>query len=445
MIFCAFCSRLPFGWWIVLRLVGRPMIDTLRLTIPADYFTAESVRWMQIQMNKLTQSDFTGSIQKWSLCTGLSLPSWADSFSLVVGSRVTLEASPKIYQGHNIDGPATLRESADRLVNFVFGEVFRLNSWPRAGLWFVARLDITYSYDFGTRAALDTWFDTVAGVQRGQRRASVDVRVDDNPVAIHAAPSGRTLYQGLGSRYKVGKIYCKGADLKAHPPKCLSMDPVALDALVDEFQPVARFECQIRASWLSRQAVRLGLLPAYFANEQMGGLSENAALYLRRLGFSPLSVMRSKSPTVYFPVDYLADALDLLSVWESEFLHLFAREVAMADDTLILELLKLAKTPGAAHRAMDFYCSVRSLGFSAARRRVGKSQFYVHRRLLGLAGVSDAMLHDGAPLVRSAPSACNVVEFRPSPDRLRYVESAHARALPAVIARLHAEVFRRAS
>ena len=421
------------------------MIDTLRLTIPADYFPADAVRWMQIQMNKLTQTDFTGAIQQWSLCTGLNMPSWADGFSLIVGSRVTLEASPKVYQGHNVDGPCTLREAASRLVDFVFGVVLRLDQWPRAGLWYVARLDITHSYDFGTRAALESWFDTVAGVQRGQRRASVDVRaVDDEQMAIHAAPSGRTLYQGLGSRYKVGKIYCKGADLKAHPPKCLGMDPNTLEAMVEEFQPIARFECQIRASWLSKQAVRLGLLPDYFAGDQMGQLADNAALYFQRLGFTPLSSTRSKNPIVYFSVDYLADLLNTVSVWESEFSHLFAREVAMADDTLLDELLSIAKTPGAARRAFAFYGSIRAYGFAAARRGVGKTQFYAHRRLLGLAGVSDAMLQDGAPLIRQAPSACNVREFRPPRERLDLVERVHTLSLPHVIERLHQEVFCRA-
>ena len=418
------------------------MIDTLRLTIPSDFFPADAVRWMQVQMNKLTQTDFTGSIQKWSLCTGLNMPSWADGFSLVIGSRVTLEASPKVYQGHNVDGPATLREAASRLVDFVFGVVLRLQQWPRAGLWYVARLDITHSYDFGTRPALEGWFDTVAGVQRGQRRASVHVRaLDDEQMAIHAAPSGRTLYQGLGSRYKVGKIYCKGADLKAHPPKCLSMDPAALNALVEEFQPIARFECQVRASWLSKQAVRLGLLPEYFSADHMGHFAVNAGLYLQRLGFTPLSTSRSKNPIVYFPVDYLADLLNVSSVWESEFSHLFAREVAMSDDTLLKELLSLAKTPGAARAAFAFYGSIRAYGFAAARQSVGKTQFYAHRRLLGLAGVSDAMLQDGAPLVRQAPSACNVREFRPSRERLDLVERAHTLSLPHVIARLHEEVF----
>ena len=282
------------------------MIDTLRLTIVAEAFSVESIVWMQAQMHKLTKSDLSGASTDWTICTGLDLPSWTDSFSLVVGSRVTIEASPKIYQGHNIDGPETILEAASRIVDFIFGQVLRLEWWPPAAYWFVARLDITHSYDFGTREALETWMDTVAGVQRGQRRASVDVRVDDDPLAIHAAPSGRTLYQGLGSRYKVGKIYCKGADLKAHPPKCLSPDREFLGALVNDFYPVGRFECQLRATWLSKQAVRLGLLPEFFAEDQMGHYAINAASYLRRLGFPALTSSRAKSPIVYFSVAYLS-------------------------------------------------------------------------------------------------------------------------------------------
>jgi hypothetical protein len=76
---------------------------------------------------------------------------------------------------------------------------------------------------------------------------------------------------------------------------------------------------------------------------------------------------------------------------------------------------------------------------------VSKSAFYRHRRLLGLAGVSDAMLQDGAPLIRQAPSACNVREFKPSRERLDLVEQAHRAFLPANIDRLHAEVFRRSA
>jgi len=180
-----------------------------------------------------------------------------------------------------------------------------------------------------------------------------------------------------------------------------------------------------------------------FALDQLGQLSDNAALYFKRLGITPLSTSRSKNPFVYFPVNYLADLLDLDSVWESEFSHLFAREVAMTDSSLLSELLSIAKTPGAARRAFAFYGSVRAYGYAAARASVGKSQFYAHRRLLGLAGVSDPMLQDGAPLIRHAPSACHVRAFTPARDRLDLVERAHSLVMPSVIDRLHSEVFSR--
>ncbi len=421
------------------------MLDTLRLTIPAEQFASAEVIWMQRQMHKLTKTDFTGSSTDWSICTGLDLPSWTDSFSLTVGTRVTVEASPKIYQGHNIDGPKTLREAATRIIDFIFGTVLRLSAWPAASLWYVARLDITYSYDFGSRSALESWFDSVAGVQRGQRRASVDVRTDDDPLAIHAAPSGRTLYQGLGSRLKVGKIYCKGADLKAHPPRCLVHDKPFVNALSEEFQPIARFECQIRASWLSLQAARLGLLPAHMSTDLMGLLLENAFPYLESRGMVPLKSRNAKKPIVYFTVAYLSDFLDLDSVWESEFSHLFAREVAMNDDSLIKELFSIAPKPGQARAAFEFYAMVRVLGFSAARSAISQRTFYRHRRLLGSAGVSDAMLQDGAPLIRSAPSSFHVRAFTPRRERLDLVEQVLSHFLPGIIDRLHAEVFRRSA
>ncbi len=394
-------------------------------------------------MHKLTKSDASGDLTDWSLMTGLDLPSYVDSFTLKVGSRVTIEASPKIYQGHNVDGPKTLREAADRIVNFIFGIVLRLESWPPASLWFVARLDITYSYDFGSRPLLECWFDSVVGLNRGQRRSSVVCSVEDDPISVRAAPSGRTLYLGLGSRLKVGKIYSKAGDLVAHPPLCIRGNIEFLDALVEEFQPIGRFECQIRAPWLSIQSTRIGLLPSVYVHDEH--FAVNAALFMQRSGFPVFPSSRSKHPIFYFTVGYLSTFLDIDSVWDSEFQHLFAREVAMADDTLIKELLLLAKTPGQARAAFQFYNSVRQSGFSAARHSVGKTQFYAHRKLLASAGVSAAMLQDGAPLVRLAPSAVNVRAFTPRRDRLEVVEQVHSHFLPSNVERLHAEVFRRSA
>lgn len=423
------------------------MIDTLRLTIPSDQFPEDAIAWLTRLQHKLQKSDFSGQSVDWCITTGLDIPSWFDGFSLSIGSRVTLEASPKVYQGHNITGSDDLLKSARLLVDHIFGTVLKLPHWPDGGLWYVARVDITYNYDYPTFQALDIWLDTVLGVQRGQRRAGVDERVDDletRPMSCDAMPSGRTVYIGKGSRYRVGKIYCKGRDLKAHPPKCLLPFPEIVEELALEFASCARFELQVRALSLSRNAVKYGLLPAYFSDMLPGIYAENASLYLQDLGITPLHSKNKKQPIIYFPVTYLSKHLQLPDLWESEFKHLFSTESAMTDDTLFTALIQHSKTPLQAQRAFDFYCRIRAMGFAQAKHSTSKSAFYRYRKLLNAAGVSDAMMQDGAALIRLPLDPVKVRLWTPDSDRLRLVEKIHRASWQANIDRLHTEVFKAA-
>ncbi len=423
------------------------MMDTLRLTIPSDRFDPVVLRWMQTQQHKLVRSDFHGQSIDWSLITGFDVPSWFDGFSLQIGSRVTIEASPKIYQGHNITGSDNLLEAASLLVDHIFGVVLRLDKWPHAADWYVARMDVTYNYDFPSFEALDVWMDTVMGVQRGQRRAGVEHRAEDGesrPFACDAMPSGRTLYIGKGSRYRVGKIYPKGRDLLAHPPRSIKFHPDIVAGLAAEFASCGRFEEQIRAAWLSRNAVKLGILPRHFADLPSAIQVENITLYFRDLGIEPLHSKNKKQPIVYFPVGYLSQTLNHSLVWESEFRHLFNTEAAMNDATLMKKLFECAPTPGRAAKAYDFYLRVRGVGFTMARQTVGKSMYYNHRKLLNAVGVSDAMLQDGAPLVRHAVDPVKVRLWNPNSDRLRLVEEMHRLSLRGDVDRLHSEVFKAA-
>jgi hypothetical protein len=421
------------------------MIDTMRLTIPSERFRPDIIAWLLRQQHKISKTDWYGEKTDWSLVTGLDMPSWFDGFTLSIGSRVLIEASPKIYQGHNITGTDNLLQAAALLIDHIFGVVLRVDSWPAAGDWYVARLDITYNYDFQTFEALEVYLDTVMGVQRGQRRAGVDERVEDGesrPTCVDAMPSGRTVYIGKGSRYRVGKIYAKGRDLLKHPPRSIACHPEIVQELALEFASCGRFEEQIRAPWLSRSAVKLGLLPGYFKGMLPVVFAENAALYLSNLGIQPLHSKNKKQPTVYFTVSYLDRFLNHAQVWESEFQHLFAKEAAMDDAALMKSLIREAKTPASAARAFDFYVRVRTAGLAMARQTVGKSQFYVHRRLLNAAGVSDAMLQDGAPLVRLPLEATRIRLWNPSSDRLRMVEDIHRAMLPGDVDRLHREVLK---
>ena len=412
------------------------MIDTLALRIDGTRFDPEDLAWMMHAQHKITASNWAGDVVDWSILAGVKMPSWFDGFILRVGSTVMLEGSPKLYQGHNVTGPDDLLQAASSLVDHVFGRVLRLQSYPPAGDWLVRRIDVTYQMDFGTPEALDVWMDTAAGVQRGIRRATVDV---SDPLAIDGYGSARTLYRGKRSRYRTGKVYVKGPDLMVHPPRAIKGDSEAVRALADEFRSVARFESVNRALWLSDHAVSLGLLPERFADFGPGIFHENARYFFDQSGIPGL-VNSGKDPIVYFPVSYLHHKLNLSDLWQSEFSHYFQREAAMNDLTLLKTLYDIAPSPKTAQAAFDFLCRVRVAGFVQARSVTSRSQFYVIRRLLAAAGVSDAMMQDGQALSLVRLEPCKVYQFVPKRDRLDLVQRAHALALGADIDRLHREV-----
>jgi len=421
------------------------MIDTLRLTIPADHFHEDAVRFLMRLQSKIQKTTCDGAI-RWSILSGVELPSWAEGFSLVVGSRVTVEASPKIYQGHNIDGPDDLLTAASRLLHFIFGEIFGLRQtlWSPPKHWLVARMDVTYNWHFGTHEALDCWMDTVSGVQRGRRRAGVECRAsEDREFSVDAVSSGRTLYIGKGSRYRVGKIYCKGRDFRAHPPRCLKYNPDTVAELSAALDPVGRFESQIRALWLSRNAVKLGIVPAHFGTLDPVAYADNVAHWLRyTVGARVLHSSNKKQPITYFPVQLLHDRLDLKSVWESEFSHFFVKETAMDDVNLIKALQDVAPSYKQAQAALSFLMLIRTQGLAYAKSTVSTATWYRYRKYFTAAGLSDAALQDGAPLVRVSLDPVKIREYRPDPALLQIIEDAHRRALPEVLHRLRREVFR---
>jgi hypothetical protein len=423
------------------------MIDTLRLTVPGSFFDQSTLVWLQSLQSKILKTNYDGTLQRWAILSGVDLPSWTEGFSLVVGNRVTLEASPKIYQGHNIDGPDDLMTAASNILHFIFGEVFGLtpNLWPSPRLWFVARLDVTYSWAFGSFEALDVWMDTVSGVQRGRRRAGVEVRSeDDRDFSVDAVASGRTLYIGKGSRYRVGKIYAKSRDLLAHPPRCLRDFPDTLREVARKLDPVGRFESQVRALYLSRNAVKLGLVPAAYAGLDPVAYAESVKSYLVNECKFPetLHSTNKRQPIVYFPVQHLHNYLDLRSLWDSEFSHFFVKESVMNDTNLIKELFNVAPSAKQAQAAFNYLMLIRAQGLAYAKSTVAQRTHYHYRKLLLAAGLSDAALQDGAPLVKASLDPVKIREFRPDPVVLRVIEDAHKAMLPGVLDRLRAEVFK---
>ncbi|MCL5979511.1 MAG: phage/plasmid replication protein, II/X family [Gammaproteobacteria bacterium] len=416
------------------------MIDSIRLAIPATEFAPADLAFLMSLQTKLTKSSWSGEVVKWAMIQSVPMPSWAEGFFLRVGSMVTLEGSPKVYQGHNVTGPADLYSAVSRLVNHVFGRVFGLKSWPDPALWYLRRVDVNYQYDFGTPEALACWMDTVKGVQRGVRRASLKSSPVEALSYSGYGPS-QTLYVGQHSRYRAGKIYCKGSDLVEHPPKSLSGDSDAVHALATEFASVGRFELVMRALWLSDHAPDLGLVPAHFKSLNSGSYRENVVSYLRSMFLDPLVSKSLKEPLIYFPIVHLLN-LDLDSLWLDEFKIFFSTEAAMNDATLLAKLHDIAPTSGQARKAYGFMLDVRVHGLAIARQKVSLRTWYRYRTLLNAAGVSDAQLQDGAPLVRIALDPVKIREFRPDSARLRLVEQAHQVSMDRDIERLRSYVFR---
>ena len=418
------------------------MIDSLRLSISADLFDQADIYWLRSLQQKLSLSNFAGDVVKWTMLQGVKLPSWFDGFYIRIGSEITIEGSPKMYQGHNVTGPDNLLFACRSIVNHIFGRVFGLASWPDAGLWYLRRMDITQQFDFQSFEAFQCWADTACGVSRGVRRASCEV--SEKVMGFEGYGPARTLYIGKHSRYRAGKIYNKGAELSQHKPRVVSGHADFCHELAQEFMPIGRFESVVRALYLSDHAMDLGLVPDRLKGMDAGAYRENVLYYCQQIGVEAI-VTKSKEPLILFPVSYLSEKLDLRQIWLDEFHYLFSLEAAMDDATLISRLREVCPTVGQAQKTLEFLRRVRTEGLSLARSSRSKSQWYNYRNWLNAAGVSDAQLQDGAPLVRVALDPVKIFDFRVESERLRLIQQAHAASVDGDVARLHREVFPRSA
>lgn len=169
-------------------------------------------------------------------------------------SRITVQSAPwgtdragvwvsgnpaKWFQGHNVHGsddlPGLVREMLARLCR-VFGiqpSPEDLRDWE-AGVIKLTRVDVTYSWDFGTLP-----------------RAMMAIRSLSSTAHLkHRGPGvfkGDTLYFGQKSQRWTLKVYAKGNELQAHP---LPID-LAESSLPAHAAGLVRFELCLRGKWLS--------------------------------------------------------------------------------------------------------------------------------------------------------------------------------------------------
>lgn len=422
------------------------MLDTLRLRANTAQFSSQVIARLRLAQDRrqTVRFDPDKNVDQilWVSETNVRLPSWFPGFYLQIQKNVVyLEASPKIYQGHNVDGSSNLLESASLLVSTVFGILgCAPGTYPAGGDWLVARMDITDHRLFESRDALRVFLDHAAGVSIGVRRTGTECEAEG--VSYDGIGDGRTVYRGKHSRYISAKMYSKATEIMRHPPQ--GADPESLAVLAESLAHVLRLEAVVRSRWLTKNAVRLGLLDqdqldfVMTAHKEQRDRREFAGSWsptvLENLGFH---VTDGKDPIIYFPVQYLHENLDLNQIWANEFAPFLASEATMTNDDL-LKNLELVTTPGRAKAAFDFYLRVKSLGYASARATVTKTTYYRHRQLLGLVGVTELVLQTGT-FVQDVPKVIRVMPYSPDRALLRKIQGDYLNVLELATRRLHAE------
>lgn len=391
------------------------MVDTIRIKAPAQWFDEELLETLRRMQHQRSESSWFTGVIEWCFSTAVKLPSWFKGFYLHVGQDVVLEGSPKVYQGHNLIGPANLLQAANNLVDFVLCDLFGFAPWqyPPSDIWQMVRFDVTDHLEWETAEQASIFMDHAAGLRRGIRRSSVEDGADPHArdaISFDGVGDSRTLYRGKRSRYRAGKIYFKGIEFLAHFPRdLLTTDKAQL--IANDMKAVLRFELVMRALWLSDHAHELGLWP------------------LNPAFFAMLSTSQGKEPITYFPVAWLHQKLDLSALWHSEFDIYFSRPIAMYDDTL-LETLKTVTNERTATRAYDFYLRVRLLGFQAALKSIPQRTYYRYRKVLIEAGISDLMLQDGYAAVQlPLTKPVQVYQFEPRARHAAIIQDAYLEKL----------------
>jgi hypothetical protein len=173
----------------------------------------------------------------------------------------------KWFQGHNVFGSEAWHLAPAFAVSVIERTGYVLTPSElaaiHAGAFFVSRVDLTESWDFGN-----------------VRRATSAVQaLADSGCFRHRGKGSQfeegTVYWRQKSRWLASKAYVKGLELKAHPPTCA--DP---HEIYDVAGGLVRFEFCARSMWLKSRGLdvwanwsTLGVTPASLHAELMAGLT----------------------------------------------------------------------------------------------------------------------------------------------------------------------------
>lgn len=200
--------------------------------------------------------------------------SWSSSVSVrrrPHDSTVEISGNPaKWFQGHNVFGAGDLVLLAREFVRSVLRAAGVVVSSEAAalldqGVVVLSRVDVTESWDFGTRHRAISAVQAISEAGHLKHRGRGSLLAEG------------TCYFGKGSRRMSGKAYSKGLELLKHRP---SSELPLRDRLLDVADGLVRFEFTLRSMWLKDRRLDVlrnwgtkGVTPAGLHAELMTGLN----------------------------------------------------------------------------------------------------------------------------------------------------------------------------
>lgn len=180
----------------------------------------------------------------------------------------------KWFQGHNIFGTDSIEPLAQAFALSVLDVAgIPLDDQSRSlisrGLIVISRVDVTESWDFGSRQRATAAVQGISEMGHLKHRGRGSLLAEG------------TCYFGKKSRRISAKAYAKGLELTKHP---FSRELVHADELLDVAQGLVRVEWTLRAMWLKGRALDVvsnwgtkGVTPATLHGELMAGLNLSEA------------------------------------------------------------------------------------------------------------------------------------------------------------------------
>lgn len=321
------------------------MIDWVSCRVPLDKCSPE-VREAAKSLSDRVQRvcPRTGEIRYETACWE-SIRSDTHQIAARASSDLWINGSPARLIG---DGDAVFGNGASRYMDLK-GCVKRMIAFiesylgagelPHLDHWIVSKVDVTGNLLLDSLDEVRDALRILNGCEGGRYR--VDGR------------SGNTVYWSKSSRYKSGKAYAKGPHLKYLAGKS---DYTG--------RPYTAFEIA-NADRLLR--LELSLKSKFFKENDWKLLTPD----------------------------------DLAKLWDAYFDRMIGSAEIMRDDDVKNRIFEVSPTEGRAKAAFGCWAIIQSQGYERAREMFTKTSWYRHKKILALAGLSDADI-----------SAGRVVEFR---------------------------------